>query len=87
MVQRRLGRLALEAARTPGDTGGNRCKEVGVRVREIMSSPVVTVPPGMPLKEVAKVLVTRGIIAVPVVETTSATTRAASERFLSTIIK
>jgi CBS domain-containing protein len=40
----------------------------GVRVREIMSSPVVTVPPGMPLKEVANVLVTRGISAVPVVD-------------------
>ena len=39
-----------------------------MRVREIMSSPVVTVPPGMPLKEVAKVLVTRGISAVPVVD-------------------
>jgi CBS domain-containing protein len=38
-----------------------------VRVREIMSSPVVCVPPDMPLKDVAKVLVTRGISAVPVV--------------------
>src|SRR4029453_13660238 len=40
----------------------------GVRVREVMSSPVVTVVPGMPLKEVAKVLVTRAISAVPVVD-------------------
>jgi CBS domain-containing protein len=40
----------------------------GVRVREVMSSPVVTVVPGMPLKEVAKVLVTHGISAVPVVD-------------------
>jgi CBS domain-containing protein len=40
----------------------------GVRVREVMSSPVVTVPPDMPLKEVAKVLVTHGISAVPVVD-------------------
>ena len=39
-----------------------------MRVREVMSSPVVTVPPGMPLKEVAKVLVTRAISAVPVVD-------------------
>ena len=39
-----------------------------MRVREIMSSPVVTVPPGMPLKEVANVLVTRAISAVPVVD-------------------
>lgn len=39
-----------------------------MRVREIMSSPVVTVPPGLPLKEVAKVLVTRAISAVPVVD-------------------
>jgi CBS domain-containing protein len=33
-----------------------------------MSSPVVTVPPGMRLKEVADLLVTRGISAVPVVD-------------------
>jgi CBS domain-containing protein len=33
-----------------------------------MSSPVVAVPPGMPLKEVARVLVTHGISAVPVVD-------------------
>ena len=39
-----------------------------MRVREVMSSPVVTVPPDMPLKEVANVLVTRGISAVPVVD-------------------
>jgi predicted transcriptional regulator len=39
-----------------------------VRVREVMSSPVVTVPPDMPLKAVAKLLVTRGVSAVPVVD-------------------
>ena len=39
-----------------------------MRVREVMSSPVVCVPPDMPLKEVAKVLVTHGISAVPVVD-------------------
>ena len=39
-----------------------------MRVREIMSSPIVTVPPDMPLKEVANVLVTHAISAVPVVE-------------------
>ena len=39
-----------------------------MRVREVMSSPVVTVPPGMPLKEVAALLVTHGISAVPVVD-------------------
>jgi CBS domain-containing protein len=39
-----------------------------VRVREVMSSPVVTVPPGMRLKEVADLLVSRGISAVPVVD-------------------
>jgi CBS domain-containing protein len=33
-----------------------------------MSSPVVCVPPGMPLKEVATVLVTQAISAVPVVD-------------------
>jgi CBS domain-containing protein len=42
--------------------------EAGVRVRDIMSTPVVTVPPGMPLKEVADLLVTRAISAVPVVD-------------------
>jgi CBS domain-containing protein len=39
-----------------------------VRVREVMSSPVVCVPPDMPLKEVADLLVRHGISAVPVVE-------------------
>jgi CBS domain-containing protein len=39
-----------------------------VRVRDVMSSPVITVPPDMRLKEVAEVLVTHGISAVPVVE-------------------
>jgi CBS domain-containing protein len=61
MVPHRLGRLALGAPQTPGQTGGNRCKEVGVRVREVMSIPVVCVPPDAPLKNVARVLVTHGI--------------------------
>jgi CBS domain-containing protein len=39
-----------------------------VRVKDVMSSPVVTVPPGMRLKEVADLLVRDGISAVPVVE-------------------
>jgi CBS domain-containing protein len=39
-----------------------------VRVRDVMSSPVVCVPPDMPLKEVADLLVRHGISAVPVVE-------------------
>ena len=39
-----------------------------MRVREVMSSPVVCVPPDMPLKEVADLLGTRAISAVPVVE-------------------
>ena len=39
-----------------------------MRVRDVMSSPVVTVPPGMRLKEVAALLVTHGISAVPVVD-------------------
>ena len=39
-----------------------------MRVREVMSSPVVTVPSGMRLKEVAALLVTHGISAVPVVD-------------------
>jgi CBS domain-containing protein len=39
-----------------------------VRVRDVMSSPAVTVPPELPLKELADVLVERAISAVPVVE-------------------
>ena len=39
-----------------------------MRVREVTSSPVVTVLPDMPLKAVAKLLVARGISAVPVVD-------------------
>jgi CBS domain-containing protein len=39
-----------------------------VRVRDVMSSPVVCVPPDMALKEVANLLVRDGISAVPVVE-------------------
>jgi CBS domain-containing protein len=39
-----------------------------VRVRDVMSRPVVTVPPDMRLKEVADLLVTNGISAVPVVD-------------------
>lgn len=39
-----------------------------MRVREVMSSPVITVPPDMRLKEVAELLVSNGISAVPVVE-------------------
>jgi CBS domain-containing protein len=39
-----------------------------VRVRDVMSSPVVCVPPDLPLKDVADLLVTRAISAVPVVE-------------------
>jgi CBS domain-containing protein len=39
-----------------------------VRVREVMSSPVVTVPPDMRLKEVADLLVSHRIGAAPVME-------------------
>ncbi|HET7517253.1 MAG TPA: CBS domain-containing protein [Actinomycetes bacterium] len=39
-----------------------------MRVRDVMSSPVVCVPPDMRLKEVADLLVTRAISAVPVVD-------------------
>jgi CBS domain-containing protein len=39
-----------------------------MRVREVMSSPVVCVPPDMRLKEVADLLVRDGISAVPVVD-------------------
>ena len=39
-----------------------------MRVREVMSSPVVTVPPAMRLKDVANLLVNQGISAVPVVD-------------------
>ncbi|HKP98698.1 MAG TPA: CBS domain-containing protein [Actinomycetes bacterium] len=39
-----------------------------MRVRDVMSNPVVCVPPDMRLKEVAGLLVTHGFSAVPVVE-------------------
>jgi CBS domain-containing protein len=39
-----------------------------VRVRDVMSSPVITVSPDKRLKEVAELLVTHAISAVPVVE-------------------
>lgn len=39
-----------------------------MRVRDVMSRPVVTVPPDMRLKEVADLLVTNRISAVPVVD-------------------
>ena len=39
-----------------------------MRVRDVMSSPVITVPPDMRLKEVADLLVRHGISAVPVVD-------------------
>jgi CBS domain-containing protein len=39
-----------------------------VRVRDVMSSPVITVSPDMRLKDVAELLVAHGISAVPVVE-------------------
>jgi CBS domain-containing protein len=42
--------------------------EAAVRVRDVMSSPVVCVPPDRRLKEVADLLVTHGISAVPVVD-------------------
>ena len=39
-----------------------------MHTRDVMSSPVVTVPPDAPLKEVAAILVEHGINAVPVVD-------------------
>ena len=39
-----------------------------MRTRDIMTSPVVTVTPGTPLKDVAGLLVERAINAVPVVD-------------------
>jgi CBS domain-containing protein len=45
-----------------------RPKEAAVRVRDVMSSPAVTVPPDMRLKEVADLLVRERISAVPVVD-------------------
>lgn len=38
-----------------------------MRVKQVMSSPVVTVTPETPVKEVAAILVARGISAVPVI--------------------
>src|SRR4029450_10544589 len=68
MVRVRGFRPALAWAWEPGQNGHNRCKEATVRVREVMSSPVVTVPPDMRFKEVADLLVRDGISAVPVVD-------------------
>ncbi|HEV8163170.1 MAG TPA: FAD-dependent oxidoreductase [Actinomycetota bacterium] len=45
-----------------------RCKEPPMLVRDLMSSPVLTVAPGAHLKEVADLLVRHEISAVPVVE-------------------
>jgi CBS domain-containing protein len=42
--------------------------EATMRTREVMSSPVVTVPPDAQLKDVAAILVEHGINAVPVVD-------------------
>jgi predicted transcriptional regulator len=42
--------------------------EAAVRVRDVMSSPVICVPPSMRLKEVADLLVSHRISAVPVVD-------------------
>ncbi len=39
-----------------------------MKVREIMSRPVITVPPGLPVKHVAAILVEKRISAVPVVD-------------------
>ena len=39
-----------------------------MRVSDVMSSPVVTVPPDMRLKEVADLLVRNGISVAPVVD-------------------
>jgi CBS domain-containing protein len=57
--------------RTPGRRfrlGATAAREAAMRVREVMSSPVITVSPDKRLKEVAELLVTHGISAVPVVE-------------------
>jgi CBS domain-containing protein len=45
-------------------------EEDDMRTCDVMSSPVVSVPPGAPLKDVAATLVRHGINAVPVVDAT-----------------
>jgi CBS domain-containing protein len=50
------------------DWSRSRGEEAGVRVREIMSSPAITVPPDLRLKELADLLVERAISAVPVTQ-------------------
>jgi CBS-domain-containing membrane protein len=39
-----------------------------MRARELMSSPVVTVAPDTPLKEVAELMLSRGVSGVPVID-------------------
>jgi hypothetical protein len=64
----REGCPALEGFLGASHNGAEHREEAAVRVRDVMSSPVVTVPPGMRLKEVAGLLVGRGVGAVPVVD-------------------
>src|SRR4029450_2809435 len=68
MVPCRRRRPALAWGLGTGQNGPNRCGEAAVRVREVMSSPVVCVPPDLPVKEVADLLVNHRISAVPVVD-------------------
>ena len=56
---------ALDVARIIG--GGPPTRAPRSRVEELMSSPAVTVPPDAPLRDVAALLVERGISGVPVV--------------------
>jgi CBS domain-containing protein len=67
MAPCRRCRPALAGPWAGGQSGPIRWEEATVRVRDVMSSPVVTVPPDMRLKEIADLLVRDGISAVPVV--------------------
>lgn len=58
---------ALDIAAAMGGLVARVPTRGGTRVDELMSTPVATVSPGTPLKEVATLLVERGISAVPVV--------------------
>jgi CBS domain-containing protein len=59
--------------------------EDDMRTKDIMTSPVVTVRPDTPLKDVARILVERGINAVPVVDAANRLCGIVSEADLLTL--
>jgi CBS domain-containing protein len=56
-----------------------------MRVNELMSSPAISVEPGLPLKEVAEVMLHHGVSTVPVVDTSDGIIGIVSQTDLLTI--